>query len=278
MSDEGSTAETSESETNGFRSKGHRRNPKGKGHAYRKGKGKKMTVDSDSEDEDSEVEDDESSVANFKLPSKTQRQNTKQKATKHKGHTEHSTNGVRKGRDSPFHASTKSSSSRASRQNILHKRGLKRGRNPRDYEYGSTEGSTDESSGAEMNRLSSRATYGRSKRKRLGKPRGLADTSDDSDMEEEVGRGPGRAYAKSTSAKTRAQNGNRKKIDKTDELADSSDRDLVGRATDGLTLEGDAPKTAGRAAKPTRHDGKGDSVYEENWVREEPKEAHSHDL
>jgi hypothetical protein len=97
-------------------------------------------------------------------------------------------------------------------------------------------------------------------------------------MEEEVGRGPGRAYAKSTSAKTRAQNGNRKKIDKTDELADSSDRDLVGRATDGLTLEGDAPKTAGRAAKPTRHDGKGDSVYEENWVREEPKEAHSHDL
>jgi hypothetical protein len=95
-------------------------------------------------------------------------------------------------------------------------------------------------------------------------------------MEEEVGRRPARAYAKTTPAKTRAQNGNRKKIDRTNELAESLDKDLVGGAMDGLTLEGDAPKTAGRAAKATKHDGKGDSVYEANWEREEPKEAHSH--
>lgn len=130
-SDEGSAAETSKSEINDFQSKGHRRNPKRKGHANRRGKGKNIALDSESEDENSAVEDDESSVASFKLPSKTQRQTTKHETTKHKGHTKHSTtHGGRKGRDSPFHTSTKSSSSRASRQNILHKRGLKRGRNP----------------------------------------------------------------------------------------------------------------------------------------------------
>ncbi|KAJ6180544.1 hypothetical protein N7519_011005 [Penicillium mononematosum] len=277
-SDEGITAESSESETNDFRSKGHRQNPKHKCYANHKGKGKKMPLDSESEDERSEVEDDESSVANFKLPSKTQRKTTKQKTTKHKGHTKHSTSyGARKGRDSPFHTSTKSSSSRASRQNILHKRGLKRGRNLHDYEPGLTEESTVESSSAEMDGSSSRACHGRSKRKRLGKPRGLADTSDnDSDMEEEIGRRSARTYAITTPAKTRAQNGNPKKIDKTNELAESTDKDLVGGAMDGLTLEGDALKTAGRAAKATKHDGRGHSVYEENWEPEEPKEAHSH--
>lgn len=94
-----------------------------------------------------------------------------------------------------------------------------------------------------------------------------------SDMEEEVGRRPARACAKTTPAKTRAQNGNHK-IDRTNELAESPDKDLVGGAMDGLTLQGDAPKTAGRAAKATKHDGKGDSVYEESGEREEPKEAH----
>jgi hypothetical protein len=290
-SDEGSATESSESETNDFRSKGHRQSPKRKYHANRKGKEKKMTLDSESEEggeyEGSEVEDDESSVANFKLPSKaqhkTQRKTTKQKTTKHKGHTKHSTShAARKRSDSPFRTSTKSSSSRASRQNILHKRGLKRGRDIHDYEAGSTEESTDESSDAEMDGSSSRASHGRSKRKRLGNLTGLADTSDnDSGMEEEVGRRPARANAESTPAKTtpvktRAQNGNRKKIGKTNVLAGSPDKDLVGGAMDGLTLEGDAPKTAGRAAKATKHDGKGDSEYEENWESEEPKEANSH--
>ena len=133
-----------------------------------------MTLDNESEDESSEVEDDESSAANFEFPSK---------ATKHEGHTKHSRNGARKRRGSSFHASTKSSSSLASRHNILHKRGLKRGRNLHDYQHGSAEDGTDESSGAETKGFSSRISHGRSKRKRLGESSGFADTSDnDSDM------------------------------------------------------------------------------------------------
>ncbi|CAG8909395.1 unnamed protein product [Penicillium egyptiacum] len=260
-SDEGSTAESSESETDDFRSKGLRQNAKRKNHANRKRKGKSMTIDSESADEDSEVGDDESPLPNFKTPSKTQRQKTKQKAPKHKGHAKHSaSHGARKGRDSPFHTSTKSSSSRAGRQNIQRKQGLKRGRDPHHYQDGSTEESADESSSAEMYG-SSRTSYGRIKRKRLGKPSGLADTSDDdSEMEEEVGRRSARAYAKYTPVKTKSQAGNRKKLGKTNELAESPDKDLVGGAMDGLSLNWDASKTNGRAAKSTKHDGEGDSV------------------
>lgn len=281
-SDEGSTAESSESEIDDSRSKRRHQTTKHKDYAKHKGKGKNMSLHSESEDsedsEDSEVEDDDYSLSNFKPPSKTQRRNTKQKATRHNRSTKLSTSrGVRKGRDSPFHAGIKSSSSRAGRQNIQHKRGLKRDRNPYKDQDGSTEESADESSGAEMNVSSSRTSHGRSKRKRLGKPSGLADFSDnDSDMEEETGRRPARAQVKSASVKARSQPGNRKKLDKTNGLAESPDKDLVGGAMDGLTLEGDTPKKNGRTTKTIKHDGKGDSMYEESKGPEEPMEGDSH--
>lgn len=128
-----------------------------------------------------------------------------------------------------------------------------------------------------MNVSSSRTSHGRSKRKRLGKPSGLADFSDnDSDMEEGTGRRPARAEVKSASVKARSQTGNRKKLDKTNGLAESPDKDLVGRAMDGLTLEGDTPKTNGRTTKTIKRDGKGDSMYEESKGPEEPMEGDSH--
>lgn len=252
--DEGSTSEPSESEIDETRSKGHHQNDKRKDYAKRKGKGKPVSLDSESEDiEDSQIEDDESSLVNFNPASKTQRRNTKQKTTKHNKHNKHSTShGVRKGKDSPLYAGINLSSSRARYQKDERNRGVKRGRNQYAYQDDSTEESPDESSSEEMNATSSRTSHGRVKRKRLGDLGKLDDTSDnDSDMEEEVERRPARTYAKSASLKAKSQTGKYKKLDKTDGLAESPDKDLVRGAMDGLTLGGDteAPKTDGRAPR-----------------------------
>lgn len=338
--DEGGAAEFSELET---QSKGHHQNDKRKDYAKRTGKGKRRSPDCESEDsEDSEIEDDESSLANFNPATKTQRRNTKQKATKHNRHNKHPTShGVRKGRGSPFYVEIKPSSSRVRYQKIGRNRGVKRGRKQHVYHDDSTEESTDESSGEEMNATSSRKSHGGAKRKRLGDLGELDATSDnDSDMEEEVERRPARAYAKSTtgktssqtadskkldktdelaespdkdpvrgamdgltlggdadalktdgrapranakstpakmSGKTKSQNGNRKKVCKTNGVAESPDKDVVGGAMDGLTLEGDAPKTNGHATAKTteeEHDERAGSMHEESEESEEPNEAH----
>lgn len=341
--DEGSAAEFSELET---QSKGHHQNDKRKDYAKRTGKGKRRSPDCESEDsedsEDSEIEDDKSSLANFNPATKTQRRNTKQKATKHNRHNKHPTShGVRKGRGSPFCVEIKPSSSRARYQKVERDRGVKRGRKQHVYHDDSTEESTDESSGEEMNATSSRKSHGGAKRKRLGDLGELDAPSDnDSDMEEEVERRPARAYAKSTtgktssqtadskkldktdelaespdkdpvrgamdgltlggdadalktdgrapranakstpakmSGKTKSQNGNRKKVCKTNGVAESPDKDVVGGAMDGLTLEGDAPKTNGHATAKTteeEHDERAGSMHEESEESEEPNEAH----
>lgn len=251
---EGGAAESSELEVDKTQSKTHHQNDKRKAYAERKKKGKRVSLDGDSEDiENSEIEDDDSSLVNFNPASKTQRRNTKQKATRHNIHNKHSTSHeVRKGRDSPLYAGTNISSSRARYQNIERNQGVKRGRSQYAYQDDSTEESADESSGEEMNATSSRTSHGRVKRKRLGNLGELDDTSDnDSDMEEEVERRPARAYAKSASGKTRSQAANHKKLDKSNELAESPDKDLVRGAMDGLTLGGnvEAPKTDGRSPR-----------------------------
>ncbi|KAJ9489503.1 hypothetical protein VN97_g3768 [Penicillium thymicola] len=259
-SDEGSTAESSESEINETQSKTHHQNAKRKDYVKHKGKGKRMSLDSEGEDnedsEDSKVEDDESSPVNFNPTSKTQCRNTKQKATKRNRHNRHNKNstshGVRIGRDSPFYTGNKPSSSRARYQNTDHNRGVKRGRKQNVYQDDSTEESADESSGAEINAASSRTNHGKAKGKRLGDPGEVADTLDnESDREEEVKRRLARAYAKSASVKNKSQTANHKKLDKTNELAESPDKDLVRNALGGLTLggEADAPKTDGRAPR-----------------------------
>lgn len=257
-SDEGSTAEYSESEIDETQPKSHHQNAKRKDHVKHKGKGKRMSLDSEGEDsedsEDSEVENDESSLVNFNASSKTQRRNTKQKATKRNRHNKSSTShAARKERDSPFYTGNKPSSSRARYQNVDHNRGVKRGRKQNVYQDDSTEESADESSSAEMNIASSRTNHGKVKRKRLGDPSEVADSTSDneSDMEEEVKRRLTRACAKSASVKNKSQTANDKKLDKTKELADSPDKDLVRNALGGLTLggDGDAPKTDGRAPR-----------------------------
>ncbi|KAJ5187479.1 hypothetical protein N7449_010473 [Penicillium cf. viridicatum] len=250
-SDEGSIVESSESEIDETRSKGHHQNAKRKDYAKRKGKGKCMSLDSESED-------DESSLVNFNPASKTQRWKTKQKATKHNRHNKHSTShGVRKGRDSPLYTGIKPSSSRARHQNIERNRGRRVTRR------------RDE-------RCSSRTSHSRAKRKRLGDLSELADTScNDSDIADEVERRPVEAYTKSASVKARSQTVKHKKLDNIDGLAESPDKNLVGGAMDGLTLEGDAPKINGRTAKTTEenHDGRADSMHE-NEKSEELDEAH----
>ncbi|KGO75684.1 hypothetical protein PITC_030360 [Penicillium italicum] len=278
-SDERSAEEYSESEIDDSQSNGLHQKAKRKDYAKRKGKGKSTTMGSESEDSEdsgnSEVEDDESSQANYEPISKSQRRSTKQKPTKHKSHTKYSTShGVRKGRHSPFHLDTESSSLRAIRQNIQLNRGTKRDRKPYTYQDGSTEESADESSSAEMNTPSPRTSHGRTKRKRLAEPSGLADTLDHgSEIEEEVERRPARGYAKSTVVKAKSQTGNRRKLHKANGVADSAGTDLVGGAMDGLTLDGDAPKTNGRAARTTKekYDERGDddSMSEENEEIEE---------
>ncbi|CAI7639722.1 unnamed protein product [Penicillium discolor] len=282
FADERSTAEPSESEIDETRSKGHHQNDKRKDYAKRKGKGKSVSLDSESEDiENSEIED-ESSPVNFNPASKTQRRNTKQKTTKHNKHNKHSkhstTNGMRKGRDSPLYAGINLSSSRARYQKDERNRGVKRGRNQYAYQDDSTAESADESSSEEMNATSSRTSHGKAKRKRLGDLGKLDDTSDnDSDMEEEVKGRPARAYAKSASVKAKSQNGNRNKVSKTNGVAESPDKDVVGGAMDGLTLEGDAPKTNGHATARTakgKHDERAGSIHEENKESKEPDEAH----
>ncbi|KGO53645.1 hypothetical protein PEX1_006150 [Penicillium expansum] len=270
-SDEESIEGYSESEIDDSRSNGHYQKAKRKEYTKRKGKGKITTLRNESEN--SEVEYDELSQASFKPASKSQRRSTKQKPAKQKRHTRYSTShGVRKERDSLFHTDIKSSSTRAGRHNIQHNRGLKRDRNPYKYQDGSTERSSEESSSAEMNASSSRPSHGRAKGKRLAEPSGLADTLDNgSDMEKEVERRPARTYAKSTVAKTTSQTGNRKKLHKPNGLAESLDKDLVRGAMDGLTLDGDAPKTNGHAARTTKEnfDEGDDSISEKN------EEAHS---
>ncbi|KAJ5920484.1 hypothetical protein N7516_011342 [Penicillium verrucosum] len=263
-SDEGSTAESSESEIDETQPKSHHQNAKRKDHVKHKGKGKRMSLDSEGEDsedsEDSEVEDDESSLVNFNASSKTQRRNTKQKATKRNRHSRQNrhkksstSHAARKGRDSSFYTGNKPSSSRARYQNVDHNRGVKRGRKQNVYQDDSTEESADESSSAEMDAASSRTNHGKVKRKRLGDPNEVADSTSDneSDMEEEVKRRLTRACAKSASVKNKSQTANDKKLDKTKELADSPDKDLVRNALGGLTLGGDAdaPKTDGRAPR-----------------------------
>ncbi|KAJ5824171.1 hypothetical protein N7447_006511 [Penicillium robsamsonii] len=316
-SDEGSTAESSESEIDESPSKGPHRKTMHKDHAKRKGKGKNPTLDTESEDSlNSEVEEDDSSSESFKVPSKTQRRNTKQKSTKHSRHTKYSTNhGVTNGRYSPFHAGNKSSSSYADRLTSQRKRGLKRDRNPYEFEDEFTEESADESSGAEIAASSSRASHGRVKRKRLEKPSGLSDTSDnESDIDEGVGRRATQAFTKATSFKSRAQTGNHKKVDETNDLAVSPVKDLARRAMDGLTLGANVSKINAKSRNGSRKKldktndlagspgktlvgeamdsltlggdasktdgrtstkhGSGDAMYEENEEPEEPESDH----
>ncbi|KAJ5206946.1 hypothetical protein N7472_003394 [Penicillium cf. griseofulvum] len=236
-SNEGSTVEFSESEIDDRRSKNYQETK----HKDAKYKDKGMdTTQSESDNENSEV--DESFLANFKLPSKTQHRNTKQ-ATKH-SHTKHSTNGMRKEKDSALYAATKSLSTRTDRANGQHERGVKRDRNLSEFQDRSTEESAESS--AEMN-VSSRASDG-VKRKRLEKTSGLADTSNnesDIDLLEHL----------------------------LSEHARSPVKDTVGGAMDGLTLGGDAPKTDSRTARSTNYDGSGDSMIEDNEEHEESEEG-----
>ncbi|KAJ5373954.1 hypothetical protein N7517_005960 [Penicillium concentricum] len=310
-SEEGSTAESSESEIDDSPSKRHNQKAKHIDYAYRKGKGKNTALDIESEDgQSSEVEDNEPSLENFKLPSETQRRNAKQKNTKHSSHAKYSTNHrVAKGRDSPLYADIKSSFSHADRPTIQRKRGVKRDRNPYEFEDESTEESADESSGAEMDASSSRASHSRIKGKRLEKPGRLSGASDnDSDIDEEVGRRAARAFSKANPVKNKYQTGNCKKLDKSNDLAVFRVKDLARQAVDGPTLSGDAPKvkaksqnwnrkkigkandltggatggstlggdaleTDGRTARSTKH-GSGDSMDEEDEEPEEPEIGH----
>jgi hypothetical protein len=258
-SDEGSTVESSESEIDAPE---NHQEIKRKSHAKCKDKGTN-TTQSESENQNSEV--DESSLPIFKLP-KIQRQNTKH-ARKY-SHTRTSTVGRRSKGDSDLNAAIKSLSTRTDRTNRQHERGVKRDRNP-EFHDRSTEESAESS--AEMN-VSSCASDG-VKRKRLEKPSGLADTwNNESDVDEEVGHRSTRASAKAPSAKARSQNGNRKKLDKSNEPARSPVKDVVGGALDGLTLGEDEPKTDGRTAKSTQYDASGDSMDEENEELEEYEE------
>ncbi|KAG0153139.1 hypothetical protein PDIDSM_4989 [Penicillium digitatum] len=112
---------------------------------------------------------------------------------------------------------------------------------PHKYRDDSTEERADESSSAEVNVCALRASNGRVKRKRLVEPSGLADTWDKNrDMKEEG------------NSKLHPRLGITKRPETPNELADSADKDLVGGAMDGLTLDGDAPKTNGSGAGWTK--------------------------
>ncbi|KAJ5964364.1 uncharacterized protein N7479_004240 [Penicillium vulpinum] len=275
---------SSEAEIDDSQPKGHDQNAKQKG---------KATI------LDSEVEGERSFLANLKLPTNIEHNKIKQKVTKHNRHTKYPTSHeVGKGRGGSSQTGIKSSFFRAGHQNIQRKRGGKRDRDPYNYHYGSTEESADEASGAEINASSSRESHDRLKRKRSEKPSRLADVSDnDSGREEEFEHRTARAYIKSTSVKnrsqteksqktvtspmgsltgapkvkTKSQTRNRKKLDKTNELAESPDKDLVRGAMDGLTLEEDASKEDDRAVRTTEDDERGDSMYEEDKDPEEPE-------
>ncbi|KXG53726.1 uncharacterized protein PGRI_007760 [Penicillium griseofulvum] len=256
-SDEGSTVESSESEID---SPEIHQAIKNKGQAKYKDKGTK-TTESESDNENSEVDE---SLPHFKLP-RIQHRNTKH-ARRH-SYTRPSAIGRSSKGDSALNAAIKSLSTRTDRASRQHERGVKRDRNP-EFQDRSTEESAESS--AEMN--SSRASDS-VKRKRLEKASGLANTSNNgSDIDEEVRHRSTRASAKAPSSKARSQNGNRKRLDKTNEHARSPIKDVVGEAMDGLTLGGDGPKTDGRTARNTQYDSGGDSMDEDNEEYEESEE------
>ncbi|OQE39251.1 hypothetical protein PENCOP_c007G00054 [Penicillium coprophilum] len=272
-------------------------------HAKRKGKGKNTTPDSEGKDsENSEVEDNGCPLADFKPPSKTQRRNTKPKTTERSRNTKYPTDhGVTKGKNSHSYAGIKPLFSRTDCPTVQRKRGMKRDRNPYGFENGSTEESTDESSGAEMNASSFRLDHEIAKRKRLKKV---------NEIDEEVRRRAARALAKANSIKTgrqvenhrkihnsnnfavgkamdgltlsedaskakaRSQNGNRKKLDKTNEPTGSTGRDLAGATMDGLTLGENVATTDGLTAENMKHGESCNFTDEESKEPERPETRH----